>query len=45
MTVTINLPKNVERAYAAAAGDKGVTVDALVTEVLVSHVPMAEPNQ
>jgi hypothetical protein len=45
MTVTINLPKNVEQAYAAAARDKGVTVDALVTDVLVSHVPMAEANQ
>ena len=45
MTVTINLPDKVEEAYAAAARQKGVSVDALVTDILVSHVPIAESPQ
>ena len=45
MTVTINLPKSVEQAYLAAAQTKGVSVDALVADVLVSHVPATEPAQ
>jgi hypothetical protein len=45
MTVTINLPHNVEQAYVAAAATKGVSIDALVTDVLVSHVPLAEAVQ
>ena len=45
MTVTINLPQNVEQAYVTAARTKGMSVDALVTDVLVSHVPMAETAQ
>ena len=42
MTVTINLPQNVEQAYLSAAQTKGVSVDALLTDVLVSHVPATE---
>ena len=45
MTVTINLPRNVEQAYLNAAQTKGVPVDALVTDVLVSHVPATESAQ
>lgn len=45
MNVTLNLPKSVEQAYAAAAREKGITIDALVTDLLVSHVPTPEPNQ
>ncbi|MEP7352068.1 MAG: hypothetical protein ABI824_02435 [Acidobacteriota bacterium] len=45
MTVTINLPQNVEQAYLSAAQTKGVSVDALVTDVLVSHVPSTESAQ
>ncbi len=45
MTVTINLPQNVEQAYLNAARTKGVSVDALVADVLVSHVPVAESAQ
>jgi len=45
MTVTVNLPQQVEQAYLAAARSKGVTVDALVADLLVSHAPPAEsPN-
>ena len=42
MTVTINLPQHVEQAYTVAAQTMGMTVDALVTDILVSHVPLAE---
>lgn len=45
MAVTVHLPENVERAYAAAARDKGISVDALVKDVLISHVPVAEMAQ
>ena len=45
MTVTVNLPQQVEQAYLAAARSKGVTVDTLVADLLVSHAPPAEsPN-
>jgi hypothetical protein len=37
--VTVNLPQTVEQAYLAAAQREGVSVDALITQVLVSHVP------
>ncbi len=42
MTLTINLPQNIEQAYLGAAHTKGVSVDALLTDVLVSHVPATE---
>lgn len=42
MTVTINLPQHVEQAYTVAAQTMGMTVDALVTDILVSHVPLAK---
>jgi len=45
MTVTINLPQNVEQAYLAAARTKGVSVDALVTDVLVSNAPVSDSAQ
>ena len=45
MTVTINLPQNVEQAYLSAARTKGVSVDALLTDVLVSQVPASESTQ
>lgn len=45
MTVTINLPQNVEKAYLIAAQTKGVSVDALLTDVLVSHVPAIDSAQ
>jgi hypothetical protein len=45
MTVTINLPQNAEQAYLVAARAKGVSVDALVSDVLLSHVPVAEAGQ
>ncbi len=45
MTLTINLPLNVEQAYLAAARTKGVSIDALVADVLASHAPKAESLQ
>lgn len=41
--MTINLPQTIEQAYLAAAQREGVSIDALVTQVLVSHVPLSEP--
>lgn len=45
MTVTVNLPQKVEQAYMVAARTKGVSVDALVAAVLVSHAPVSESLQ
>ena len=47
MTMTIHLPEDVEQTYAAAARDRGVSLDVLVTNVLVSHLSavVAEPAQ
>ncbi len=42
MTLTIDLPEQVEQAYVAAARARGVSVDALVSDVLRSHSPVAE---
>lgn len=45
MRVTINLPLTIEQAYVDAAQTKGVSVDVLVTDVLVSHAPGADSLQ
>jgi hypothetical protein len=45
MTVTVDLPQNVEPAYVAAARTKGVSIDALVADVLVSNAPVVESSQ
>ena len=45
MTVTINLPQNVEQAYLIAARAKGISVDTLVSHVLLSHIPVTEAGQ
>jgi hypothetical protein len=42
MSVTLELPEEVVRAYEAAARDQGVSIEALVTAVLVSHLPETE---
>ena len=39
MTVTLDLPANVEKAYLAAALVKGVPLDELVREVLIAGQP------
>lgn len=44
MTVTVNLPQKVGQAYIAAARTKGVSVDALVSDVLVSNAPVESPQ-
>ncbi len=38
MTVTVDLPQHIELAYIAAAEAKGVPVDVLVRDVLLSHL-------
>lgn len=45
MTVTVNLPQKIEQAYLSAARTKGVSVDALVADLLVSHAPLAKSSQ
>ena len=45
MTLTVNLPQQVEQAYLAAARTRGVSVDALVADLLVSNAPLAESLQ
>jgi hypothetical protein len=39
MTVTLDLPPDVERAYLAEASARGVPVEVLVREVLLAHEP------
>jgi hypothetical protein len=39
MTVTLDLPPQVERAYLAAAQARGIPVDAVVGEVLIAGKP------
>jgi hypothetical protein len=43
MTVTVQLPSNVEQAYLAAAKEMGVSLDTLVSDVLLSNVPVTNP--
>jgi hypothetical protein len=45
MTVTINLPRNVEQSYLIAAQVKGVSTGTLLTDVLLSHAPVTEAGQ
>ena len=42
MTLTINLPQDVEYAYLTEARSKGISIDSLVQDVLVSHAPGAD---
>jgi hypothetical protein len=39
MTVTLDLPPEIERAYLAKATAKGIPVEVLVREVLLAHEP------
>ena len=41
MTVTIHLPERVERAYQTAASDQGVSIEALLSNILLKHAPTA----
>ena len=43
MTVTLNLPAHVEQAYLAEARAKGVPVDDIVRDVLLSLQPPSVP--
>jgi hypothetical protein len=42
MTVTVNLPQKVEQSYLAAAETKGVSIEALVADFLVSNARVGE---
>lgn len=39
MTVTVNLPRDVEQAYLAVAAARGVPVEVIVREVLLAQEP------
>jgi len=45
MTVTLNLPPDVEEAFRAEAEAEGVPVDALIEKVLVANRPETGPNR
>ena len=40
MTLTIKLPDQIERAYFAAAEERGVSMETLVAELLVTNSPV-----
>ena len=44
MTITLNLPPDVERVYLAAATAKGMPLDSLVTEVLITQSQAMAPT-
>jgi hypothetical protein len=44
MTVTLNLPPQVEQAYLAEAQAKGLSLDDLVRDVLLARQPAPSPN-
>ena len=39
MTVTLNLPPDVEQAYLAEAQAKGVALDTLIRDLVLTHTP------
>jgi len=47
MTVTLNLPPDVEQAYLAEAQAKGVALDTLIRDLVVTHTPakVGGPNR
>ncbi len=45
MTVTLNLPQQVEQAYLAEAQARGLPVDELVREMLVAARPAADGTE
>jgi hypothetical protein len=45
MTVTLDLPPDIERAYLAKATAKGIPVEVLVREVLLAHEPPLTPAE
>lgn len=45
MTVTLNLPPQVEQAYLAEAQARGLSLDDLVRDVLLARQPSTAANQ
>ena len=43
MTITLNLPPEVEQAYLAQAQEKGVALDDIVRDVLIAMQPSLPP--
>ena len=41
MTVTLNLPPDVEQAFLAEAQSKGVPLDQLIGDLLLAHTPIS----
>ena len=42
MTVTLNLPRNVEQSYLIATQVKGVSIGTLLSDILLSHAPVTD---
>lgn len=45
MTLTLNLPPQVEQAYLAEAQARGLSLDALVSDVLLTRQPSRAPEE
>jgi hypothetical protein len=45
MTVTLNLPPQVERAYLAEAHARGLSLEELVRDILLARQPSPAANQ
>ena len=45
MTVTVNLPAEIEEVWRAQAQAEGVPVDQLVQDLMISNWPRPDPNR
>jgi hypothetical protein len=45
MTVTLNLPPNIEQLYVAEAQARGLAVEAVIEEALLAARQPVEPNE
>ena len=45
MTLILNLPEQIEKAYRIVAQSKGVSIDVLVSNLLLLHVPIVESQE
>jgi hypothetical protein len=45
MTITLNLPPQIEQAYLAEARARGLTLEDLVRDVLLARQPSPDANQ
>ena len=45
MTVTLDLPPEVEATFAAQARARGIPIDTFLLEYLIQHAPLIHPAQ